>query len=156
MSFHVSTRLDDIFLHATFDTDLAALYRARTWKEARLGEVVIVHEGKQFTVEEFEMMVDRKPKPEWGYQTGDRRLNENRKASRRRLLKAGKIAFGTGGAIDCTVRNRSPTGAALEVASPIGIRESFTLVIDDDQQKHMNCRVVWRKENRIGVQFIGS
>jgi hypothetical protein len=83
-------------------------------------------------------------------------LNENRKASRRRLLKAGKIAFGTGGAIDCTVRNRSPTGAALEVASPIGIRESFTLVIDDDQQKHMNCRVVWRKENRIGVQFIGS
>jgi hypothetical protein len=64
MSFHVSTRLDDIFLHATFDTELAALYRARTWKEARLGEVVIVHEGKQFTVEEFEMMVDRKPKPE--------------------------------------------------------------------------------------------
>ena len=35
----------------------------------------------------------------------------------RRVLKAGHISCG-GAAIDCTVRNLSRTGAALEVASP--------------------------------------
>ena len=83
-------------------------------------------------------------------------LDEHRQASRRRLFKAGKISFESGGAIDCTVRNLSQTGAALEVASPIAIPENFTLLINDEQQMHTRCRVVWRKENRIGVQFITS
>ena len=48
-------------------------------------------------------------------------VDEHRIASRRRLLKAGKISFGGGGAFDCTVRNLSETGAALEVISPVGM-----------------------------------
>jgi hypothetical protein len=79
------------------------------------------------------------------------RVEEFRAAPRRRLLKAGKISFG-GGAIDCTVRNLSNTGAALEVISPVGIPERFTLVVEADQ-RHLPCRVVWRKEKRIGVHF---
>jgi hypothetical protein len=47
-------------------------------------------------------------------------VDEHRTAPRRRLLKAGRISFG-GGTIDCTVRNLSETGAALEVSSPVGI-----------------------------------
>jgi hypothetical protein len=54
-------------------------------------------------------------------------MDEHRIANRQRVLKAGKIEFG-GGAIDCTVRNISATGAALEVTSPLGIPEQFTLV----------------------------
>jgi hypothetical protein len=76
---------------------------------------------------------------------------EQRAAPRRRLLKSGKIAFG-GGAIDCTVRNFSNTGAALEVTSPIGIPEHFTLVFEADGV-HLPCRIVWRKQSRIGVHF---
>jgi hypothetical protein len=79
-------------------------------------------------------------------------LNEHRQAPRRRLLKAGKISFG-GGAIDCTVRNLSETGAALEVTTPVGIPERFTLVIEADQ-RHVQCHLVWRKERRIGVLFV--
>jgi PilZ domain len=79
-------------------------------------------------------------------------VNEHRTAPRRRLLKAGKIAFG-GGAIDCTVRNLSETGAALEVASPVGIPERFTLMIEVNHI-HVPCRVVWRKKTRIGVRFV--
>jgi hypothetical protein len=45
-------------------------------------------------------------------------MNEHRIANRQRVLKAGKIEFG-GGAIDCTVRNISATGAALDVTSPL-------------------------------------
>ena len=78
-------------------------------------------------------------------------LDEHRTVPRRRLLKSGKISFG-GGAIDCTVRNLSETGAALEVNSPVDIPDLFTLVIEPDHI-HVPCRVVWRKETRIGVHF---
>jgi hypothetical protein len=78
-------------------------------------------------------------------------MNEHRFASRHRVLKAGTIEFG-GGAIDCTVRNLSGTGAALNVTSPVGIPDRFTLVLPADGS-HQACRVVWRKEKRIGVAF---
>jgi hypothetical protein len=48
------------------------------------------------------------------------------------------------------VRNISATGAALDVGSPLGIPAQFTLVTDGN---HLPCRVVWRKEKRIGVTF---
>lgn len=67
------------------------------------------------------------------------------------MLKAGTIEFG-GGAIDCTVRNLSDSGAALDVTSPLGIPEQFTLVVPGDGS-HLACHVVWRKEKRIGVKF---
>jgi hypothetical protein len=79
-------------------------------------------------------------------------VDEHRAAPRRRLLKSGKISFG-GGAIDCIVRNYSETGAALDVISPLGIPENFTLVIEADDI-HAPCRVVWRKQSRIGVRFV--
>ena len=79
-------------------------------------------------------------------------VDEHRIATRRRFLKAGRISFGGGAAFDCTVRNLSETGAALEVISPVGIPERFTLVVEADH-RHLPCRIVWRKEKRIGVHF---
>jgi hypothetical protein len=76
-------------------------------------------------------------------------MEEHRIASRQRVLKAGTIEFG-GGAISCTVRNISAAGASLEVASPVGIPAQFTLVTNGN---HLPCRVIWRKEKRIGVAF---
>jgi hypothetical protein len=78
-------------------------------------------------------------------------MNEARAAPRRRMLKSGSIAFG-GGAITCTVRNLSSTGAGLDVASPVGIPDQFTLISEIDQGQR-RCTVVWRKEGRIGVVF---
>jgi len=75
--------------------------------------------------------------------------DEHRIASRHRVLKGGRIHFG-GGAIDCTIRNISETGAALDVTSQLGIPTEFVLVTDSEQRP---CRVVWRKEKRIGVTF---
>jgi hypothetical protein len=74
-----------------------------------------------------------------------------RAALRRRILKAGSISFG-GGTIDCTVRNISDSGAALEVASPLCIPDRFNLVIRSDNLNRP-CRIVWRKEKRLGVAF---
>jgi hypothetical protein len=50
------------------------------------------------------------------------------------------------------VRNMSEAGAALDVSSPVGISEHFTLVLPTEG-KRLPCQVVWRKEKRIGVAF---
>jgi hypothetical protein len=76
---------------------------------------------------------------------------ENRAVPRHRVLKRGSIAF-SGGGIDCTVRNLSSNGAGLDVASPIGLPTSFTLVIEADQFIR-RCHPVWSSEKRIGVAF---
>jgi hypothetical protein len=76
---------------------------------------------------------------------------EKRVAPRHRVLKSGTIEFG-GGVINCTVRNVSNDGAALEIASPVGIPDKFTLALPNDGL-HFRCRIVWRKEHRIGVAF---
>lgn len=78
-------------------------------------------------------------------------MEEHRIAPRHRVLKAGTIAFG-GGAIDCTVRNISDTGAALDVVTPLFIPDRFLLVVQTDHLKRP-CHIVWRKEKRMGVAF---
>jgi len=76
---------------------------------------------------------------------------EKRVVRRHRILKAGTIEFG-GGAIDSTVRNVSKLGAALDVATPVGIPENFTLTIPSEGMRFA-CRVIYRKVRRIGVRF---
>jgi PilZ domain len=76
-------------------------------------------------------------------------MEDHRSTPRHRVLKAATISFG-GGAISCTIRNLSDSGASLEVESPIGIPETFALVMDSGGRR---CRVIWRREKRIGVRF---
>jgi hypothetical protein len=76
---------------------------------------------------------------------------ETRRALRHRVLKAAKICLGTS-TIDCTVRNLSSSGAALEVFNQIGIPENFTLAVPGDALQ-LRCHVVWRQGYRIGVTF---
>jgi len=77
---------------------------------------------------------------------------EKRAAPRHRVLKQGMLAFGGGGGIDCMVRNISSTGARLDVASPVGLPPTFTLVIQTDRFLR-RCRPVWSNDNHIGVAF---
>jgi hypothetical protein len=80
-------------------------------------------------------------------------MEQRRTSGRARTLKSAKIVFsGDSASIDCVVRNSSASGACLDVASPIGIPDSFDLVYDADHAR-MPCRVVWRKPSRIGVEF---
>jgi len=77
---------------------------------------------------------------------------EKRQIQRRRTLRGGRIVFNLGrSTIDCTVRNVSPRGAKLQVASSVGIPETFTLKLDEGTSQH--CRVVWRTLKEIGVAF---
>lgn len=79
-------------------------------------------------------------------------MEERRKVQRHRTLKAGSIRFNRGSGIDCRVRNVSPEGALLEVASQIGIPNDFVLVVAIDRVRQP-CHVIWRDPTRLGVQF---
>ena len=81
-------------------------------------------------------------------------MDEHRKVTRHRTLKAGNIRFNRAGSIDCRVRNLSPAGACLEVQSQTGIPDDFVLVVDIDHLKQP-CHVIWRTATRIGVEFCG-
>jgi hypothetical protein len=78
-------------------------------------------------------------------------METRRVTGRHRVLKAGTIGF-NGGGLSCTVRNISGCGAVLDVVSPVGIPEHFTLVVLADGLRRP-CHVVWRKEKRIGIAF---
>jgi PilZ domain len=80
-------------------------------------------------------------------------MEERRKDIRRRTLKAAKIMIDGKSVIDCTVRNLTDTGASLEVGTPVGIPDTFELSIPVDNLKR-KCRVTWRQERKIGVQFV--
>ena len=76
---------------------------------------------------------------------------ERRATPRQRVFKAGSIEF-DGGGVDCTIRNMSPAGAGLDVASPAGIPHEVTLNILACHLRR-RCHIIWRKERRIGVRF---
>ena len=77
---------------------------------------------------------------------------ERRTAIRHRVFKQGTLAFSGGGGADCTVRNLSESGARVEIASPVGLPASFTLVIAADRfMRH--CHAVWSADRRIGLAF---
>jgi hypothetical protein len=81
-------------------------------------------------------------------------MDERRKSARHRTLKAGSISFNRAAGIDCRVRNLSPVGACLEVASQVGIPDDFVLVVGTEHLK-LACHVIWRTATRIGVAFGG-
>ncbi len=81
-------------------------------------------------------------------------MDERRKIPRHRTLKAGSITFNVDGGVDCRVRNLSPAGACLEVASQIGIPDDFVLKVDVDHVR-APCHVIWRTATRLGVAFNG-
>lgn len=74
-----------------------------------------------------------------------------KRAANRQRVKGGTILL-AGGGVDCTIRNLSATGAMLNVATPVGLPDDFTLLVQRTAQ-HQSCRVIWRSEKQIGVVF---
>ena len=84
--------------------------------------------------------------------TMDKPKQERRNEARRRALKGACIVFKRHDAlIDCTVSNLSDRGARLKVESPIGIPDTFDLMLDNAPVR--GCRVTWRKATQIGIEF---
>ncbi len=76
---------------------------------------------------------------------------ERRATPRHRVLKGARIAF-SGNGVECTVRNLSSGGAAIDLAYNVSLPPSFMLVLETDRVMH-RCRPVWSNARRIGVAF---
>lgn len=72
------------------------------------------------------------------------------------MLKSGKIVFNDRrSVIDCMIRDRSQHGAKLQVVTSVGIPDQFDLVVEADHSTHA-CRVVWRNQKNVGVEFVNG
>ncbi|MGY4288190.1 hypothetical protein ACVWXO_007410 [Bradyrhizobium sp. LM2.7] len=65
--------------------------------------------------------------------------------------RPGVIEF-YGHTVSCLVRSLSESGAALDVISPLGIPDRFTLALPLEGTTH-RYRLIWRREIEIGVTF---
>jgi hypothetical protein len=79
-------------------------------------------------------------------------MDHGRIAPRKRVLRAGVIDLGAGGAIACSIKNISETGALIEVDTPLFIPDRFTLIVETEELNRP-CQTIWRKEKRMGVRF---
>jgi hypothetical protein len=77
-----------------------------------------------------------------------------RKASRTRVRRIGWLSRVKGEQVrECTVWDESDTGMRLVVDTPDEIPDSFYLYPTLDFASRRHCRVVWRSENQMGVEF---
>ena len=98
-------------------------------------------------------------------------LEEEHNIDRTRVLKSGSIWLGDerrkhpraevdepayifvgGSSTSCRVLNVSTEGAAIDVPNPSFVSDWFQLMTEKDRVIR-NCRLVWIRENRIGVVF---
>jgi PilZ domain len=81
---------------------------------------------------------------------------EQRRALRRRVLKAGLVAYNERhSTLSCTVRDISDTGARVRVDGSVSAPDTFELIIQIDGLE-ASCEVVWRNGSEVGVRFLGA
>jgi hypothetical protein len=78
-------------------------------------------------------------------------MEERRRGPRADVDEPAYISSG-GSSTRCRVVNISAEGAAIEVPDPLFVPARFQLMTEKDRVVR-NCRVVWTKQNRIGVIF---
>jgi hypothetical protein len=80
---------------------------------------------------------------------------ENRKAIRRRLAQHAMLRTIAGRQINgCIVRDISDLGARLSVLGAAALPDNFDLILSSNGGVSRRCRVVWRGEKDVGVEFI--
>jgi len=63
-----------------------------------------------------------------------------------------KASLGRNRRIACAVRDLSKTVAGLDVGGDVNLPGVFKLLIEMESAQR-RCRMIWRKENRMGVVF---
>ena len=80
-------------------------------------------------------------------------MQERRKLTRTRVLKGAKMLLGKSSVIDCVARDLTNKGAGLDVQNTIGLPETVDLTLDAGHSIRRS-RLVWRKLNKMGVEFL--
>jgi hypothetical protein len=79
---------------------------------------------------------------------------ERRRDFRLEALGLAKIILADGEEpISCVLHDISGSGGCLEVSELVQLPETFHLVPADGEPSGYPCRIVWRRQNRVGVTF---
>jgi hypothetical protein len=81
-------------------------------------------------------------------------MPERRRARRIQIFKCAKIAVHES-LHDCVVRDLSSLGARLAFMSTAYIPDNFELTFDGAHTLRP-CRVAWRSDTQLGVEFLGT
>ncbi len=80
-----------------------------------------------------------------------------RKGARVTVHRPGWIALGKGTQLlECTVWDESENGARLIIAGAGHAPDEFYLYLSLDFMSRRRCRVAWRSERQIGVEFVSE
>jgi hypothetical protein len=81
--------------------------------------------------------------------------DELRKARREMVRRPGWIALGRGTPLlECTVWDESERGARLVISGAWHAPDAFYLYLSLDFSSRRHCRVAWRSDRQLGVEFI--
>ena len=82
--------------------------------------------------------------------------DEQRRSGRPRVLLAGRLIFDEGTmTVDCTIRDRTESGARLKLSGPAVLPPKMTLIEIGSGIAH-ECELTWRRFPEIGVSFLSS
>jgi hypothetical protein len=77
-----------------------------------------------------------------------------RKSLRRHFGYPGQLHFEGGVPPQaCTIIDMSETGAQLQVPPDVAVPGEFALLIGGNSHVRRQCKLVWRTDNRVGVEF---
>jgi hypothetical protein len=80
---------------------------------------------------------------------------EKRRNLRRAVTYPAFLDFGDGSPMrECRLCDASQEGAQLTVAEPKSLPEEFILVLSSDGAARRRCRVAWRTDAQVGVEFL--
>lgn len=85
----------------------------------------------------------------------DQEAVDLRKSVRTWMRKKAAIRTRNGSLMHCLVMDLSRDGACLQIASTLGVEGDIELSFDNFHSRR-SCKVIWRKANRLGVEFIAD
>lgn len=86
----------------------------------------------------------------------ERPAADRRTAPRRRVLKAGLMAFrGLHAHLPCALKDISQKGARLKIDATTVPPSDFTLIVEIEGTE-VDCTAVWRRGRELGVTFTGE
>jgi hypothetical protein len=80
---------------------------------------------------------------------------EKRKDHRQSLRYPAKIDLGDGTPpVPCELADVSVSGARVVVEDPARVPDQFVLLLAPEHGTIRRCKVIWREDNRLGLQFL--
>jgi hypothetical protein len=80
---------------------------------------------------------------------------QNRKHPRRNVQQFGMILNSDGSdPVRCTMIDVSASGARLRLNAASEVPDEFTLVLSKAGRVRRRCRIVWRREDIMGIRFV--